>query len=99
MVVFPKLDISPLLPLFLLSYHMLDSHHLCKLTIPGCNQLQLRHTRSLLMQVLCIHVGDVVEIDLSDGDKERFAVMEVTELFEDTQVCEQSAHYTQSTLS
>lgn len=50
------------------------------------------------MQVLCIHVGDVVEIDLSDGDKEHFAVMEVTELFEDTQVCEQSAHYTQSTL-
>lgn len=39
-----------------------------------------------MLQVLRVHIGDFVEINLSDSDVEHYAVMEVTELFEDSQV-------------
>ena len=38
------------------------------------------------LQELRISVGDFVEINLSEGNEEHYAVMEVTELFEDIEV-------------
>lgn len=42
----------------------------------------------LLLQELHVNVGDFVEINLSEEDVEHYAVMEITELFEDIEVCQ-----------
>ena len=42
----------------------------------------------LLLQELRVNVGDFVEINLSEEDVEHYAVMEITELFEDIEVCQ-----------